>query len=129
MRLLFSRERSIKSIRDDFTKGFPYLTLEFFSPVLLPGQTSFWDKKLSGSTLIGRVTSLAEPVIIDFPESDSITSLEQQVREKTGLVAKIYRRINHDWREIRHMTDSLQSQNALGAASQTFSYNYHTLFL
>ena len=129
MRLLFSNERSVKAIRNDFTKYFPFLTLEFFSPVLLPGQKSFWDEKIPGASLIGKIRSLPEPVVIDFSDSATIAGLEQQIREKTGLIAKIYRRINHDSREIRHITDSLQSQNALGAASQTISYNYHTLFL
>jgi hypothetical protein len=121
MKLLFCNERSIKLIREEFAKSFPYLTLEILSRACLPGQTSYWDKKLSGSTVIGKISPMPEPVVIDLPASTSIASLEQQIHDKTGLTAKIYRRINHDWQKIRHTKDSLQSQNALGAASQTIS--------
>lgn len=130
MKLLISRDMTIRDLNKSFQKHFPYLKIEFYSCDHIPGQTSLWRDSLDEDTrfsdLIGNMTA----AILEFEPTDHVTELEQKILTQLGLFAKVYRNINGVWQEtVRSGQLELDKQNNLGRLSFKRNYNKYTLFL
>jgi hypothetical protein len=130
MKLLISRDMTIKDVNKSFQKSFPYLKLEFYSSDHIPGQTSLWSDSLDEDTGLSDLMVNMTSAIIEFEPTDNVSELEQRFLTQLGLLVRVYRNINGVWQEtVRSGQLELDRQNTLGQLSFKYNYNKYTLFL
>jgi hypothetical protein len=113
MKLDFSTYKTIQEVREDFTRQYPFLKLEFYNMADV-GSSMRAKKRLPHSTLL-RSAGLKNPGFIEIYDEMTVGELEKTLMEQFGLAAQVSRNSAGVWLETT-MTDSwsLGKQNKYG---------------
>lgn len=115
MQLKINSDRYIWEIQKDFNQAFPYLKLEFFSRAHNSRQSANGKKIISPQHRLGEAARIDRDNTLEFSEGMSVSDLENELKNKYGLSAQVFRRSGNIWLETT-MTDSwsLKQQNDHG---------------
>lgn len=115
MQLLLNSDRYIWEIQQEFNQAFPYLKLEFFSRSHNSRQPANGKKIISPQHRIGEAARVELNNTLEFSEGMSVSDLENELKDRYGLSAQVFRRSGNIWLETT-MTDkwTLKQQNDHG---------------
>jgi hypothetical protein len=114
MKIVITKEKYLDEIKQEFSKAFPYLKLDFKIPEQHTLRTiinRMPDRKLKvGDILVDKPDGE-----INISENNSIHQLTQKFMEYFGLKTSFYRKSGNIWLEIKLTGDwSLKQQNENG---------------
>ena len=131
MELKLFRTTTIKELKKQFSKYFPYLKLEAFQQSHGRKEGSALHKKIEDRVRLSELGNLVKEGVFSFDDSMIVADFEQNLQTEFGLPVQVFRKAGNLW--IQTMgTDSLslKKQNEMGlAASKPVTYNLNSLFL
>ncbi len=130
MKLNLTRISSLREVREEFSKEFPFLKIEFFTSAHKPGKGSSFSELYHSETILSEINPSFKDQVLEFQPSDTVAHLEQKF-QKAGLPIQVFRKAGKIWLETIQ-TDhlSLEVQNKMGKETTIpFRINPYTLFL
>lgn len=126
MKIIISNEQPVSLIREQFNRLFPYLKIEFFSALHVPGQTSALKDRQPRDRKIGELRELKSTGEMTIRPDMTVQELEQQFAGKYGLGVQVLRRFGNTWLETAR-TDSwtLSRQNEQGRSDCLLTETTH----
>lgn len=131
MELKLFRNTTIRDLKKQFSKAFPYLKLEFFRQQHSRGKGTGLNQKISDDAALSDVISLKKEGSFSFRKETVAGEFEQQLQNEFGLPVQVFRRSGDVWLETTR-TDGLTlgMLNGMGeAASRPIRFNINSLFL
>lgn len=118
MKITLCSQKTISEVKQEFTKTFPFLKIEFFKKKHHPGQGSpIWEEVEPSHQLID-VSGVLKEGAIELEPTDTVKAVEQKFQYQYGLPVQIFRRQNGLWMETTVTDDlTLREQNTLGRAT------------
>jgi hypothetical protein len=115
MKIILRSERTIKDVKEEFTRVYPFLKIEFFTKKQNPGENSQQTEEIDPSTELIEVSGVLREGAIDINPTDTVKEVEYKFEHQYGLPAHIYRKQNGVWLETTVTDDlTLQEQNTWG---------------
>lgn len=115
MKILIAENILIRDVKNEFSKLFPFLKMEFFWKG--PGTDKHYSTgiKLTDNFKIGDAWKKKEALEIEVNDNTKVKELESAFMEKFGLAIQIFRKSGNLWLETT-MTDNwtLKQQNDHG---------------
>jgi polyphosphate kinase len=109
MKLNITSARSIEDLQQDFNAAYPFLKLEFYR---MPAKT---NSMLTHSLKIKDARRMQYDGIIELQDSMKVHDLENELKEKYGLNAQVFRKSGKVWLETtRSDSWTLKQQNDHG---------------
>ncbi len=119
-------QKSLRDIKAEFNKKFPYLKLEFYARPHLPGEGSPKQEQLPDELTIGQVRTIHNEGDFKINPEMSVRDFEQQFYEKYGLSVQVFRKSGNLWLQTSKTdTWSLAEQNRKGGASMQHYIEMH----
>ena len=117
--MLITNSKTLKELKKEFSKKFPYLKIEFYKGTHEDGQASHVKEQLEEHLLINEVrTSHAEG---DFRINGNlkVSTFESRIWDQYGLNVQVFRRSGNLWLQTT-TTDhwTLTEQNGKGQRSE-----------
>jgi len=118
MKIALNSQKTISEVKQEFTKTFPFLKIEFFKKKHGSGQGSpVWEEIEPTHQLID-ISGVLKEGAIDLEPADTVKDVEQRFQSQYGLPVQIFRRQNGLWMETTVTDDlTLREQNTLGRAT------------
>lgn len=131
MELKLLRETTIKELKKQFNKYFPFLKLEAYFQFHGRKEGSASYKKIEDSVQLNEIKSLVKEGVFSFTGSMVVADFEQTLQGEFGLSVQLFRKAGSLWIQTMGTDNlSLQKQNEMGlATSRQERYNLHSLFL
>lgn len=115
MKIILRSERTIKDVKEEFNRVYPFLKIEFFTKNFIPGENSSQSEQMDPSTELIDITGVLREGAIDIDPTDTIKEVEHKFLHQYGLPVHIYRKQNGVWLETAVTDDlTLQEQNTWG---------------
>lgn len=130
MKLIFSRTRTIKDVKQQFSRYFPYLRLAVYKDEAEVRNEFTPLSTMSDETCLSEIKTLKKEGFFQL-DAASVSAFEKRMKEEFGLLVKIYRKAGVMWLKTKGTDNlSLAKQNKMGeVASRPFSFNLNNLFL
>lgn len=131
MKLVLSATSTIREVKKQFNKSFPYLKLEFFTRGHRKGEPSSIRYMVDDKSMLLDITGVIREGVFYFEPSILTGDFEYKLQADFGIPVQVFRKSGGTWLETVD-TDhiSLEEQNNMAKASlQRMSYNFYTLFL
>ncbi|MBS1598875.1 MAG: hypothetical protein JST75_11685 [Bacteroidetes bacterium] len=115
MKLKIDSDSSIRDIQDQFNTYYPYLKIEFFKNNHQAFKLSAKADRIDPHKRINDLVNIDKSSTINIDEKTTVAVLEQQLSEKFGLSAQVFRKSGKLWIETS-LTDNwtLDKQNREG---------------
>ena len=130
MELHVFKNTTIQEAREQFSRYFPFLKLEFY---LYRHHTEdvYFTREVYKGLYLEETSAFFKEGTIYFSPSTMVTELEQEFQIELGVAAKVFRRSEGgvwvDTAQTAHL--SLAKQNSIGSAVVKPQFNKYTLFL
>lgn len=112
MKINLYAQRTVREVKKDFHKAFPFLKIEFIKG---NGETSQMAEQLPGDAELIEVSGVLREGTIEISPKDSVLDLEQRFHYGFGLPVQVYRKQKDDWTAIKDTNYvSLDQQNEMG---------------
>jgi hypothetical protein len=113
MEITIQRTSLIYDVQQAFSEAYPFLRVEFFRAKHSKGAKLFSkEDKVPSFTRIGDLLQPGNPGKINIDGSRTVTELEKECLEMTGLQAQVLRRSGNSWIQTSLTDDwSLERQN------------------
>lgn len=130
MKLIFSRTRTIKDVKQQFSRYFPYLRLTVYEDEAEVKSEVIPQNSMGEQTSLSEIKTLKKEGFFQL-DATSVAAFEKRMKEEFGLLVKIYRKAGVMWLRTTGTDNlSLDKQNKMGeVASRPFSFNLNNLFL
>lgn len=130
MELQVNKNTTVRELKEQFSKQFPFLKLEFFSYRRSAAEENFTREVYNGLN-VEETSEFFKEGVVDFSPSTTVADFEQKLQIELGLAVKVYRRSGDLWVETAQTEHlSLGKQNTMGAAPvKQAIFNINTLFL
>lgn len=131
MELQVYNNTTIREVKEQFSRFFPFLKLEFFIYRHHTGEDSDFNKEVYRGLYLEETSEFFKEGVINFSPSTALVELEQEFQIELGLAAKVFRKSEGSWVDTTQTSHlSLGKQNAMAAAqSKPVKFNRYTLFL
>lgn len=115
MKVVINDERRISDIQKEFSKGYPFLKVEFFTVSHSKNKLSSLKNMIPNDRLLGSFRIMHNSGVIFMDASKTVFEIEEEFKTKFGLFAQIFRKSGSLWIETS-LTDkwSLALQNSEG---------------
>src|SRR5215204_1318195 len=125
MELKLFRKTTIRELKKQFSKNFPFLKLEFFYQPHNKQEGSALRQKIADHVLLSTVSKRLQKSFFTFHASITVAEFEQGLQQEFGLPVQVFRKADHIWIEtIQTDKLSLEKQNSMGEAScKPFYFN------
>ncbi len=131
MELPVSKNTTIREVKEQFSRYFPYLKLEFFAYRHHTNDDSHLNKEVYKGRYAEETSEFFKEGVICFSASTTVAELELEFQIEMGLFARVFRKSGEMWMDTtqtNHLT--LGKQNSMGdGLSKPVRPNVHTLFL
>ena len=118
MKITLYSQKTIGEVKQEFTKTFPFLKIEFFKRKHNPGQGSPILEEIEPTHQLIDVSGVLKEGAIELDPTDTVKDVEQRFQSQYGLPVQIFRRQNGLWMETTVTDDlTLREQNTLGRAT------------
>lgn len=115
MKIILRSERTIKDVKEEFNRVYPFLKIEFFSSKHAPGEGSPPSEEIDPSMELIDISGVLREGAIDINPSDTVKEVEQKFQHQYGLPVQIFRKQKGVWLETTITDDlTLQEQNTWG---------------
>ncbi len=105
----------IKEVQDQFNRAYPFLKIEFYKKNPAAGQGFRKESRLSPELMVGEVLGKNKDGTIELSDDMSMLELEKILRDRFGLVARLFRKSGNLWMEITMSENwTLSQQNEHG---------------
>ncbi|MBK7233326.1 MAG: hypothetical protein IPH93_13950 [Saprospiraceae bacterium] len=112
MKISIKDSLTIEEIKDQFSKKFPYLKIEFFTKPHKKFTGSKKENMIPTDVTIGESRSVHSIGELIIDEHTKVAHLEKEMLEKFGLFAQVFRRSGKVWIETTVTDDwTLEKQN------------------
>lgn len=129
MELQIFKNTSLQEAKENFSRHFPFLKLEFFV-YRHRNEEAHPDNKVYNGRYLTETSEFFKEGTIYFSPSTTIAELEQEFQIELGLAVKIFRQADDAWVDTSQTSHlSLGRQNNMGSARVRGQFNWHTLFL
>ena len=116
MELKFTISTTVKQVKEQFTRSFPFLKLEFF--MRHREENTEREERLNDELYLWEVTGVLKEGVYYLNPSVSVDEFEQDLQFKYGLPVQVYRRTGDVWIETVQADDlSLEKHNSIGEAA------------
>lgn len=124
--MLISDAITLKAIKDDFNKKFPYLKLEFYKTPHRQKEASHIEEQLDKNKTIGEVRTVHNEGEFRIDGQMKVSELEKIFRDTYGLNVQVFRRSGNLWLQTSK-TDhwTLAEQNRKGGHSESSFREMH----
>ena len=131
MELQIYHNTTIREVKEQFARLFPFLKLDFFIYRRHTGEDSDFTKEVYGGLYLEETSEFFKEGILNFSPSTAVAELEQEFQIELGIAVKVFRRSQDSWIDTSQTSHlSLGKQNSMAAAqSKPIKFNRHTLFL
>jgi hypothetical protein len=130
MELHVYKNTTVKEVRAQFSRYFPFLKLDFFVYRHHTEEDFDLNKKVFEGLYVDETSEFFKEGAIYFSASTMIAELEQAFQIELGLAAKVFRKSIDSWIDTTQTSHlSLTKQNNMGAAVARAHVNLNTLFL
>ncbi|MBI1287764.1 MAG: hypothetical protein GC178_09315 [Flavobacteriales bacterium] len=99
MKLHIDDKRIISAIQEEFSKGFPYLKIEFFKKPHEAGETSAKEDMLPTDSPIGKWRTAHNEGELTITKDSTVAEVESGFQEKFGIAVQVFRRSGKVWLE------------------------------
>lgn len=129
MELHVYKNTTLREVKEQFSRWFPFLKLEFFVYRHYTEDIPF-NKEIYQGLFLDETSDFFKEGAIFFSSSTLVAELEQKFQIELGLAAKVFRRSTDSWIDTTQTSHlNLGKQNNMGAAIERPQFNLHTLFL
>lgn len=131
MKLTFFRTSTIKDLKQQFSRYFPYLRLVFYQEEDPVENRSATKKNVGDDVCLSEIKTLKKEGSVQLDAAAVVTAFEKRIQEEFGLLVKIYRKAGVMWIETTETGNlSLDKQNKMGEVSGwPIRFNLNSLFL
>ena len=131
MELKLFKNTTLRELKTQFAKKFPFLKLEFFKKAHRKEEGSAYRWRVSDNVLLSELKGFHKEGVFSFQPAMIVSDFEQQLQNEFGLSVQVFRKAGDLWIEtIQTDKLSLEKQNAMGeAASNRLPFNINSLFL
>jgi hypothetical protein len=130
MELHVYKNTTLREVKAQFSRYFPFLKLEFFVYPYPAGEGAHLNREVYKGLYVDETSGFFKEGVINFSPSTTITELEQAFQIELGLAAKVFRMSTDSWIDTTQTSHlNLGRQNNMGAAVSRPQFNLHTLFL
>lgn len=113
MKILLQSNRSVKEIKEEFTKTYPFLRIAFITKRQEPEGAI--TEEVDPSTQLIEVSGILKEGDIDINPTDTIKEVEHKFEKQYGLPVHIFRKQKDVWMDTNITDDlTLQEQNTWG---------------
>ncbi len=114
MQIILRSERTIKEVKEEFNKAYPFLTIEFFKNPN-PDESRQQSEEFDPSTELIDVSGVLKEGEINIEPTDTVKEVEYKFLHHFGLPVQIFRKQNGSWLKTTVTDDlTLQEQNIWG---------------
>lgn len=129
MELCVHKNTTIREIREQFSRYFPFLKLEFYI-YHHHYEDSHFNKEVYKGLYVEETSDFFKEGTLYFSPSTLVAELEQEFQIELGLAAKVFRRSVDSWVDTTQTSHlSLGKQNNMGTVAARPHFHLHTLFL
>ncbi|HEY1021869.1 MAG TPA: hypothetical protein VGE06_06125, partial [Flavisolibacter sp.] len=121
---------TIKDLKQQFSRYFPYLRLAFYKDEAELKNGSTQHSSMSDEVCLSEIKTLKKEGFFQL-DAATVAAFEKKMQEEFGLLIKIYRKAGVMWLKTTGTDNlSLEKQNKMGeVASRPFTFNLNNLFL
>ncbi len=113
MKLVINNDVLIKTLQQEFNRGFPYLKIEFFSKKHKKGEGSQRKDLKKDNSKISDCRKSDNNGIITITGNEKVSEIEKIFQETFGLSVQIFRKSGRVWLETTSTDDwTLKKQNS-----------------
>lgn len=128
MELTITQDTTLSGLKQQFSRQFPHLKLEFFRTGHQVEQGSSPSEQLNNEVRIGSLLHLRKEGCFTFDPTMSVGDFEQRMQDEFGLPVQVFRRSNNLWLETvqtDHWSLAKQEKegNASGKDYRSYMYN------
>ncbi len=107
--------KTIADIREEFTKAYPFLCIEFYDAPHDVGETTSGRHLLPHEKMIGEVRRQQAPGLLEIYPQYKTGDVEQNFKMLHGLHVQIFRRRGDSWIQTAGTDElTLEEQNEIG---------------
>lgn len=113
MKMILRSERTIKEVKEEFNKAYPFLQIEFFKDS--ESDENRQPEEFDPSTELIDVSGVLKEGTIDIEPTNTVKEIEYKFLHLYGLPVRIFRKQNGSWLKTTVTDDlTLQEQNIWG---------------
>ena len=131
MKLTFSRTITIKELKHQFSRNFPFLRLAFYQNEADATNGSAAQQGIGDEVCLCELKTLKKEGFFQLDATAIVAAFEQKIKEEFGLLVQIYRKAGVMWIQTTETgNQSLDMQNKMGeVAGRPMTVNLNSLFL
>ena len=113
MKILLYSNRTVETIKEEFSAAYPYLKISFYSRKQQAEGT--FTEEVDPSTELIEISGVLKEGDIEINPTDTIKDVERNFEKQYGLPVHIFRKQNDSWMNTTITDDlTLQEQNLWG---------------
>jgi len=97
MRLDIMDNKSIREIKDDFSRHFPGLKIEFVTTSHASGEGSDKEELIKGNPKLWELRKFHTELSVEIDDQFTVAQLEGMFRDRFGLHIQIFRQSGNSW--------------------------------
>jgi hypothetical protein len=108
-------DNKIRQVQDEFNRAYPFLKIEFYKKSLNAAQTFRKESRLPPELAVGEALGKNKEGFIELSDDMTMLELEKTLKERFGMVARLFRKSGNLWMEITMSENwTLRQQNEHG---------------
>ncbi len=122
MQITLHYSTKIGTIKQAFSKNFPYLKIEFIKKPCTEGEANSWSRMVLHNMFVGEINNALKRGSINISGDRKIVAVKQLFEQNFGLPVQIFRKEKKAWiptTRTEELTLSQQNEQAKKTCAQT----------